>query len=103
MNSERSAPYFSVIIPTFNRSGFIKSAIDSVLGQTYEDFELIVVDDGSDDGTDKLIKEYTDKRIKYFYQENKGVSLARNKGIEESSGKYIAFLDSYDQWLKPNL
>ncbi|NIV42878.1 MAG: glycosyltransferase [Candidatus Dadabacteria bacterium] len=97
------APLFTVIIPTFNRKVFIKTAVDSVLKQTYEDFELIIVDDGSTDGTENLIEKYEDSRLKYYYQENIGVSSARNKGIEESSGKYIAFLDSDDQWLNSKL
>ncbi|HSG30394.1 MAG TPA: glycosyltransferase [Thermodesulfobacteriota bacterium] len=97
------APLFTIIIPTFNRKVFIKTAVDSVLNQTYEDFELIIVDDGSVDGTDKLIKEYTDKRIKYFYQENRGVSSARNKGIKESKGEYLSFLDSDDTWVNTKL
>ncbi|MDY6863102.1 MAG: glycosyltransferase [Thermodesulfobacteriota bacterium] len=92
----------SVIIPTFNRHRFLKDAIDSVLNQTYKDFELLVVDDGSTDGTEKIVKSF-DFPIKYVYQEHKGVSAARNQGITFASGEYIAFLDSDDLWVKEKL
>ncbi|MGM0440987.1 MAG: glycosyltransferase family 2 protein [Elusimicrobiota bacterium] len=96
-------PYFSVVIPTYNRREFLSKAVESVLEQTFKDFELIVVDDGSTDGTERLIKKYPDKRITYLYQENRGVSRARNRGIKEAAGKYIAFLDSDDWWLEEKL
>lgn len=89
-------PFYSVIIPTYNRKVLLTKALESVLGQSFKDFELIIVDDGSNDGTNKLIREYNDPRIKYFYQGNKGVSFARNKGLKEAKGKYICFLDSDD-------
>ena len=73
----------SVIIPTYNRYTFLEKAIPSVLKQSFRDFELIVVDDGSDDGTEELIHSFRNKRIRFFYQENRGVSAARNKGILE--------------------
>lgn len=95
-------PKFSVIIPTYNRLVFLKEAIDSVLGQTFSDFELIVVDDGSQDGTDRLLRQnIRDHRLKYIFQEHAGVSPARNKGIRSSKGEWIAFLDSDDLWM-PN-
>lgn len=87
----------SIIIPTFNRIKVLFNAIDSVLGQTYQDFELIIVDDGSTDNTYCALKNYHPK-IKYLKQENTGVSNARNLGIMSSSGSYIAFLDSDDTW-----
>lgn len=93
----------SVIIPTYNRASFLKEAIESVLGQSYEYFELIIVDDGSTDDTKQLVQSFKDKRISYFYQENKGVSQARNLGIKKSQGEVIAFLDSDDFWLKDKL
>jgi len=92
----------SVIIPTFNRGYIVAEAIESVLSQTYRDFEIIVVDDGSTDNTREVLEPYRD-RIRYFYQENKGVAGARNKGIEESRGAFIAFLDSDDIWLPEKL
>ena len=92
----------SVIIPTFNRSKTIFRAIDSILKQTYKPYEIIVVDDGSTDGTKNLvINKYPS--IKYFYQSNNGVSKARNKGVHESKGEWIAFLDSDDEWLPKKL
>tara|TARA_B100000686_G_C16493614_1_gene813395 strand:+ start:84 stop:905 length:822 start_codon:yes stop_codon:yes gene_type:complete len=87
----------SVVIPTYNRKSFLQNAIDSVLTQTYQNIELIIIDDGSSDKTiEYLNKKYP--RIKIFKQSNKGVSAARNKGIELSSNDWIAFLDSDDRW-----
>jgi len=91
------APLVSVIIPTYNRAGFLKEAIESVLGQTYSRVELIVIDDGSTDQTKALVKYYSDQ-LTYVYQENKGVAAARNRGIAEAAGPLIAFLDSDDRF-----
>ncbi|MBM2835200.1 MAG: glycosyl transferase [Candidatus Brocadiaceae bacterium] len=90
----------SVVIPTYNRAPYVIMAIESVLAQSYQDYEIIVVDDGSTDGTRDVLEPYRD-RIRYMYQDNKGVSAARNTGIQESRGEWIAFLDSDDEWL-PN-
>ena len=87
----------SVIIPTYNRFTFLKNAIDSVLAQTFQEFELIVVDDGSTDETPKLISSYGNK-LRVITQANQGPSAARNRGIEAAKGKWIAFLDSDDVW-----
>ena len=87
----------SVIIPTFNRKLFLLNAINSVLTQTYQNIELIIIDDGSSDKTLDKIKKYKSE-IKIFRQKNKGVSAARNKGIKLSKNKWIAFLDSDDRW-----
>jgi glycosyltransferase involved in cell wall biosynthesis len=95
-------PTVSVVIPTYNRGWILKEAIDSVLSQDCDCFELIVVDDGSTDNTQEILSSYRD-RIKVIRQENKGVSAARNKGIDSSSGTYIAFLDSDDLWLPGKL
>lgn len=92
----------SVIIPAFNTEKYISQAIESVLNQTYQNFELIVVNDGSTDRTEKVIKKYFN-RISYIYQTNKGVAAARNVGISASKGEYIAFLDSDDIWLPEKL
>ncbi len=94
-------PLISVIIPTYNRANFLGEAIESVLSQTYKNLEVIIIDDGSTDDTRQLIEKYTDKRIIYLYQEHGGTSAARNKGIQEAKGEYIAFLDSDDIWLSP--
>lgn len=92
-------PLVSVIIPTHNRCKLLKNAIDSILKQTYNDFEIVVVDDSSDDDTEKYVKLYKDKRIKYVRNIiSKGGSGARNVGIKHSKGNYIAFLDDDDEW-----
>jgi glycosyltransferase involved in cell wall biosynthesis len=99
-------PTVSVIIPTYNRAHLIGRAIQSVLNQTYPDFELIIVDDASTDHTENVIKEFLqkDKRISYLkHDKNKGGSAARNTGIKTSKGEYIAFLDSDDEWLQGKL
>ncbi|MDD5259281.1 MAG: glycosyltransferase [bacterium] len=88
----------SVIIPTYNRAELVCEAIESVLRQAYRDYEIIVIDDGSNDDTVGKLREYGNK-IKYIHQKNKGVSAARNKGILEAAGEYIAFLDSDDIWV----
>jgi glycosyltransferase involved in cell wall biosynthesis len=96
-------PEFSVIIPTYNRSGRVVRAVQSVLDQGLKDIEIIVVDDGSTDDTEGRLVPYG-SWIKYIRQPgNRGVSAARNKGIENSSGPWIAFLDSDDYWLKGKL
>lgn len=92
----------SVIIPTYNRAKIISRTIDSVLNQTYKDIEIIVVDDGSKDDTKEVLKKYK-KKIKYVYKENGGVSSARNLGVKEASGDWIAFLDSDDEWTPDKL
>lgn len=94
---------FSVIIPTFNRRPFLEAAVRSVLDQTYRGLELIVVDDGSHDGTREMISSFKDNRLRYVYQSNRGVSRARNRGLELASGHFIAFLDSDDRWVPEKL
>ena len=99
-------PEVSIIIPTYNRANFLIQSIQSVLNQTFTDFELIVVDDGSIDDTKKIVWKFVkkDKRIKYIYQENSGGTAGpRNTGIKYSAGNYLAFLDSDDQWLPEKL
>ena len=95
------SPKVSVIIPTYNRNKLVLDAIDSVLEQTFQNFEIIIVDDGSTDNTKTHIDSYQkkDTRIKYIFQENQGVSIARNTGLEAAQGEYIAFLDSDDRFL----
>ena len=89
---------FSVIIPLYNKELSIKNTIQSVLDQTYQEFEIIVINDGSTDNSAKQVKEITDSRIKIVQQNNQGVSAARNHGIEEAKYEWIAFLDGDDFW-----
>ncbi|MGM0568516.1 MAG: glycosyltransferase family 2 protein, partial [Elusimicrobiota bacterium] len=96
-------PKYSVIIPVYNRPELIREAAESVLHQTYRNFELIIIDDGSTDSTPEAVKSFRDPRIKYIRQKNAGPAAARNRGVRISSGKYIAFLDSDDRWLKYKL
>lgn len=91
-------PKVSVIVPTYNLSGLLKDTIDSVLTQTQDDLEIIVVDDGSTDDTSAIVNSISDSRIRYFYKENGGTSSARNFGLARSRGRYIAFLDHDDLW-----
>ncbi len=95
-------PQFTIIIPTYNRCEVTKRAIDSVLAQSFTDYELILVNDGSSDDTAKLAEIYSGKLI-YIEQPNRGVSAARNAGIDSANSPYIAFLDSDDQWLPSKL
>ena len=89
----------SIILTTYNRAQLLTYAIHSVLAQTYHSFELIVVDDGSTDNTKELMAQFDDQRIKYLaHEQNKGVSAARNTGLAQSTGKYVAFIDSDDEW-----
>ena len=97
-------PRVSVIIPTYQRPMFLREAIGSVLNQTFQDFELIIVDDASNDNTRELVRSFTDKRIYYLcHENNKGGSAARNTGIRNAEGEYIAFLDDDDEWLPEKL
>lgn len=89
---------FSIIIPTYNRADLIQDALDSIIAQTYENWEAIVIDDGSNDSTKVLIESFLDSRIKYFYKENEERCVARNVGIERSHGEYITFIDSDDAY-----
>jgi glycosyltransferase involved in cell wall biosynthesis len=98
-----NTPFFSIIIPTYNRANLLKEAIISVLHQTYTDWELIVVDDGSTDESVTIVKSFMEKRIHYYFQKNQGKSVARNLGIEMAKGSYICFLDSDDYFLSHHL
>ena len=93
----RKNPAVSVVVPLYNKRDQIASTIKSVLQQSFQDFEIIVVDDGSSDGSDEMIADFLDK-IRYVRQSNAGPSAARNKGIEMAKGEYVAFLDADDEW-----
>ena len=95
-------PEISVIIPTYNAAEYLPEAIDSVLAQTFQDFELIVVDDGSTDGTEEVVRSYGD-RVRYLRQENRGPGAAKNLGIKNSRGPLVVTLDADDRWLPHKL
>lgn len=98
MTSEKK-PFFSVVIPLYNKQSHVKETIETVFNQTFQDYEIVVVNDGSTDQSVKVVKSIQDNRIKLIHQENQGVSVARNRGIQESKADYIAFLDADDIWL----
>ncbi|NGY35939.1 glycosyltransferase family 2 protein [Flavobacterium sp. XN-5] len=91
-------PFFSVIIPLFNKEEFIEATLYSVLNQSYADFEVIIVNDGSTDNSAQIISKFTDSRIRVFTKENYGAAAARNYGIEKSQSNYISFIDADDYW-----
>jgi glycosyltransferase involved in cell wall biosynthesis len=96
-------PTISVIIPIYNAAKYLNTAIKSVLNQTFFDFELLIIDDGSTDNTKEITKGFDDRRIQYFYQSNQGKSQARNNGINRSKGRFISFLDADDFYYKTKL
>jgi glycosyltransferase involved in cell wall biosynthesis len=102
-------PFVSVVIPTFNRARQVQAALKSVLTQTYPEFEVIVIDDGSTDGTRETLQQIVSpqgsngKQVRYCFQPNQGQSAARNNGIDEARGEWVAFLDSDDVWLPDKL
>ncbi len=96
-------PAVSVIIPAYNQAHYLHEAIRSVLAQTCPDFEIIVVDDGSTDDTPRVTQEHTDPRVRYIYQQNQGLSAARNTGIRHALGRYLTYLDSDDLFLPDKL
>lgn len=89
----------SIIIPLYNKERYIARAVESVFAQTFRDFELIVVDDGSTDSSPELVMAYLDPRLRLVRQRNMGPGFARNRGIEESTATYVTFLDADDEWL----
>jgi len=88
----------SVIIPTYNYGRFLREAIDSVRSQTVQDFEIIVIDDGSTDDTQQILRSIAEPRLRFFRTENRGISAARNEGLRHAAGQFIAFLDADDRW-----
>jgi glycosyltransferase involved in cell wall biosynthesis len=101
-NLKIMTPMISVVIPTFNRAALVVKAIESVFAQTYKDYEVIVVDDGSVDNTREILKPYRE-RLQYIYQENRGAAAAQNTGIRMARGKWISILGSDDLWLPAKL
>lgn len=91
-------PYFSIVIPVYNKERFVAKTINSVLEQTFTDYEIIIVNDGSTDQSEAKISGFKDSRIRYYYKKNEGVALARNLGIEKATAEYICFLDADDFW-----
>jgi glycosyltransferase involved in cell wall biosynthesis len=98
-----AVPFFSIITPAYNREKMIATTIDSVLAQTFPDWELLIIDDGSVDNTAQVIQKYNDSRIRYVYQANAERSVARNNGIKHATGQFICFLDSDDEYLPQHL
>jgi len=96
-------PFFSIIIPTYNRADLIGKTLTSVLQQTFSDFEVLVIDDGSTDATRQVVEAFNDKRLSYIFQANAERGAARNNGIDHANGKYITFLDSDDIFLPDHL
>lgn len=100
----KKTPTVSVVIPTFKRPALVRRAIASVLNQTYRDFEIVVVDDGSPDDTRGAVTGIRDERVRYLrHERNRGLPASRNTGIKAASGEYIAFLDDDDEWLPEKL
>ena len=96
-------PVFTVLIPSFNVKEYIEATLKSVISQTFGDFEILVIDDGSTDGTFEVLQRISDPRLRLLRHENHGVSYTRNRGIREARGQYIAFLDGDDQWMPYHL
>ena len=104
MTIQNNYPKISVVIPTFKRSNIITRSVKSVLNQSYQDFEIIIVNDGFKDNTEEILNGFNDKRIIYLeHEQNLGQSAARNTGIRAAKGQYIAFQDSDDEWLPEKL
>ncbi|MEO4004662.1 glycosyltransferase family A protein [Flavobacterium sp. CAU 1735] len=95
--------FFSVIIPLYNKEAHIQSTLNSILNQTFTDFEVVIINDGSTDRSLEIVESYTDKRIQLFTTENRGVSAARNLAMQKASGSYFAFIDADDFWYPQHL
>lgn len=104
MNTENQRNKVTVVIPVYNVKSYLKRCLDSVLNQTYQKLEIIIIDDGSDDGSEIICDDYKklDNRIRVYHQKNQGLSAARNQGLKMSTGDFIAFVDS-DDWIEPDM
>jgi len=101
--NQLSQPHFSIIIPVYNGDKYLQRCLESILAQTYENFEIVFVDDGSTDKSAEIIESFEDSRVRLIRQRNQGVSAARNAGIRESIYPFVAFLDSDDEWCPDHL
>ncbi|WP_165370583.1 glycosyltransferase family 2 protein [Hymenobacter persicinus] len=101
MASSASSPFFSIVVPCYNRADIVRETVQTILKQEYADFELILVDDGSRDNTREVVAQITDPRVRYFYKENGERGAARNYGAQQARGQYINFFDSDDE-MYPN-
>ncbi len=97
------SPFFSIIIPAYNRGKLLKIALNSVFAQTFSDYEVIIVDDGSTDGTKEIVSAAKRKNLSYVYQENQGPAAARNRGLKAARGRFVCFLDSDDRFCREKL
>lgn len=96
-------PLISIIVPVYNVEPYLRKCLDSIVNQTYGNLEILIIDDGSTDNSGKISDEYkTDERVKVFHTENRGLSAARNKGLDEATGDWIGFVDS-DDWIEPDM
>jgi glycosyltransferase involved in cell wall biosynthesis len=91
-------PFFSVVIPLYNKADYISNCLKSALNQSFQDYEIIIINDGSTDSSISIVETFTSDKIKIIHQENSGASIARNNGVAEAKGTYIAFLDADDLW-----
>lgn len=103
MNTTNSTPFFSVIIPLYNKAKQIKATLESALNQSFKDFEIIIIDDGSTDNSVDVVSLFKDDRIFVYSQQNNGASAARNYGINKARGEYMALLDADDSWYENHL
>ncbi len=103
LKTQEVMPLFSVVVPLYNKQDHIRDTMLSILAQYEDDYEIVVINDGSTDGSERIVQEIKSAKIKYFSQPNKGVSSARNLGIAKASGTYIAFIDADDYWTPNHL
>src|SRR5215469_15961443 len=98
-----TTPDFSIVVPLYNKASEISRCLSSALSQTYENFEIIVIDDGSTDGGDAIVRSFHDDRLRFLQQENRGLAETRNNGVRAARAAVIAFLDADDEWLPTHL